>query len=52
MNKKEVIKRIGKHNWKAFCEFMNGQTVGLKDGKTDYYEIDVEHFEKGLPAFD
>ena len=24
----------------------------LKDGETDYYEIDVDRFERGLPTFD
>jgi len=45
MNKHEVIEKIGKENWMAFCVFMFGQTVGVgKDGETDYYECDVENF--------
>jgi hypothetical protein len=45
MNKKEVIKKIGKENWKEFQEFMVGQTVGINpDGSTDYYYCDVENF--------
>lgn len=44
MNKEEVIKKIGKKKWKSFCNFMIGQTVCKKNGKIDYYEIDVENF--------
>lgn len=45
MNKKEVIKKIGKERWKAFQKFMDGQTVSVtKDGEIDYYIIDVENF--------
>lgn len=45
MRKEEVIKRISKKNWKKFCEFMEGQTVGTyPDGETDFYECDVENF--------
>lgn len=55
MNKEEVIRKIGKKNWKNFSKFMNGQTVGIrKDGKTDYYECDVNNFinhMKGKPTF-
>ena len=46
MNKKEVIERIGEKNWNKFTEFMRGQTVGLIDGKCDYYKWDVEKFER------
>ncbi len=48
MNEAEVIKRIGKSNWKKFCKWMYGQTMGLKDGKPDYYECDVEAFVKKI----
>ena len=54
MNKKEVIKKIGKKRWKEFEEFMRGQTVGLnKDGSFDYYANDVEDFlsNRGLRIF-
>lgn len=45
LNKKQVIEKIGKQNWKAFEEFMTGQTAGANpDGSTDYYECDVENF--------
>ena len=45
MNKKQVIEKIGKENWKEFLNFMVGQTVGLNlDGSTDYYGCDVENF--------
>lgn len=44
MNKKEVIKKIGKERWNAFQKFMEGQTVSVKDGETDYYICDVENF--------
>jgi len=45
LNKKQVIEKIGKENWKEFLNFMVGQTVGLNlDGSTDYYGCDVENF--------
>lgn len=45
MNEQEVLKAIGKGRWKAFLEFMRGQTVGLnEDGSMDYYEHDVQNF--------
>ena len=45
MRKEEVIEKIGKENWEAFCEFMFGQTVSTyPDGKTDFYDCDVENF--------
>jgi len=45
MKKEEVIKKIGKKRWKAFCKFMIGQTVaGYPDGSIDYYACDVENF--------
>jgi len=45
MNKEEVIAKIGEANWRAFCNFMSGQTVEAgPDGKTNYYECDVENF--------
>lgn len=48
MNKKEVIKKIGKENWKNFQKFMTGQTVGFDKGITDYYEWDVDVFVSAL----
>ena len=49
MKKEEVIKLIGKSNWKRFCEWMRGQTVGMnKDGSIDYYENDVKAFMRLL----
>ena len=45
MRKEEVIEKIGEENWKAFAEFMFGQTMGINpDGSTDFYECDVENF--------
>jgi hypothetical protein len=44
MNREQVIAVIGKSRWRAFSNFMMGQTVGLKDGKIDYYEWDVKNF--------
>jgi hypothetical protein len=52
MNKKEVIKLIGKENWKEFNKFMQGQTVGIySDGSTDYYKWDVERFKYHLDNY-
>ncbi len=49
MEKEEVIKRIGKGNWKSFLKFMAGQTIGItKEGKMDYYECDVKRFEEHI----
>ena len=44
MNKIEVIKVIGIDNWSKFNKFMRGQTVGIIDGKEDFYKWDVERF--------
>ena len=45
LNKQQVIKKIGKDKWNAFCKFMNGQTCSInEDGSMDYYECDVENF--------
>ena len=45
MNKKEVIKLIGRGSWAAFESWMYGQTVGINaDGSEDYYSHDVEKF--------
>ena len=52
MNKKEVLKRIGKDNWEKFKIFMSGQTIGFANGQFDYYEEDVERFMAGLPVVD
>ena len=51
MNKKQVIDKIGKENWNAFCKFMFDQTVSAgKDGKIDYYECDVYNFVNKLKS--
>ena len=45
MNEEEVKEKIGEENWDEFCNYMRGQTVGMgKDGKTDYYNQDVEKY--------
>ena len=44
MRKEEIIKKIGKKRWNAFCKFMEGQTVSCKDGIIDYYACDVDNF--------
>jgi hypothetical protein len=45
MNKKEIIKLIGKENWKDFSKWMGGQTVGRNpDGSINYYECDVKAY--------
>jgi hypothetical protein len=44
MNIDEVISKIGQDRVEEFIEFMNGQTVGIKDGIIDYYPQDVESF--------
>lgn len=46
MLEKEVKKLLKKHNieWRDFLEFMFGQTIGIKNGKPDFYEWDVERF--------
>lgn len=52
MNKKEVIKLIGKNRWKEFEEWMRGQTTGINpDGSSDYYEWDVKRYHAGLKPF-
>ena len=55
MKKEDVIKKIGKKNWKSFCKFMDGQTLGMyPNGEWDFYECDVENFinkMKGKPTF-
>jgi hypothetical protein len=49
MNKKQVIELIGKDNWKEFCKWMAGQTVGIDDnGEMNYYDWDVERFKSLL----
>ena len=53
MNKQEVIKMIGKENWKRFEKWITGQTCGLnKDGSADYYAWDVDRFMRGLNVVD
>lgn len=44
MNIDEVITKIGQERVQEFMEFMEGQTVGIKNGMIDYYEQDVESF--------
>lgn len=44
MNIDEVITKIGQDQLNDFMKFMNGQTVGIKNGVIDYYEADVESF--------
>lgn len=45
MKKSEVLKAIGKNNWKGFLKYMEGQTLGINsDGSTDYYDHDVKKF--------
>jgi len=44
MNKKQVINKIGKENWKDFLIFMRGQTIGFDKGIADYYDCDVDCF--------
>ena len=44
MNIDEVITKIGQDNLNDFMKFLDGQTVGIKDGLIDYYEYDVEKF--------
>lgn len=54
MNKEEVIKRIGKENWRKFTAFMYGQTVKMKNGEVNYFSCDVDNFiakMKGEPTF-
>ena len=49
MREKEVKKLIGKENWKGFCKWMGGQTVGIyPDGEADYYDCDVEAYLRKL----
>lgn len=49
MTKKEVIRRIGESNWKAFMQWMWGQTISMDDkGQADFYEDDVEAFCRAL----
>jgi len=54
MNKHQVITKIGKKNWNKFLDFMEGQTVCMKNNEFDYYECDVDNFInklKGKPTF-
>lgn len=47
MTEAEVKKLIGKHNWRKFCKWMYGQTVGSnKDGSINWYDHDVRSFKK------
>ena len=47
---KQKIKEAGK-KWEDFQEWMLGQTYGIKDGKPDWYDIDVDFFIKELEPF-
>ena len=52
MNEQEVKEFIGKDNWKEFCVFIYGQTIGIDDeGNNDYYKWDVERFKDGRQRF-
>ena len=46
MTKKEVKKLLkeNKLKWSDFSKWMNGQTVGMKDGEIDYYDWDVQRY--------
>lgn len=49
MKKKDIIKKIGKDNWLAFCRWMCGQTCSTyPDGEINYYSHDVEAFIKKM----
>ena len=51
MTKIEVIEFIGKKNWKKFCKWIIGRTVGMNsDGSIDYYEWDVQAFKTLLDS--
>jgi len=43
---KEVIERIGEERLDDFFKFMCGKTIGFDNGVEDYYECDVEIFER------
>jgi hypothetical protein len=46
MTEKQVKDFIGEENWKKFCNWMYGQTIGLNsDGSIDYYNCDVKAFK-------
>jgi len=52
--KKDVIKLIGKQNWKKFSKWMRGQGVPvMSDGSEGYFRWDVEefktHYVDGVP---
>ena len=47
---KQKIEEAGK-TWEDFQGFMLGQTYGIKDGKPDWYDIDVDFFIKELEPF-
>lgn len=54
MNKKQIIKKIGKENWDKFLYFMVGQTCCMKNNEPDFFECDVDNFLnklKGKPTF-
>ena len=51
MKKAEVIKLIGKKNWKKFVTWMSGQTLRInKDGSFNYYSHDVMAFVDKLKS--
>lgn len=47
MTEKEARDRVGEEQWGEFLDWMQGQTVGLKDGEVDYYEYDVDRYVRG-----
>ena len=54
MKEAEVRKLLEANNktWEEFLDWMCGQTVGEKDGETDWYDWDVERFIAGRPVID
>ncbi len=46
MNAKDTRKRIEDQGgkWSIFQKWMNGQTVGMKNGEVSYYNYDIERF--------
>lgn len=46
MVKEKVLEKLKENNltWSVFATWMEGQTMGVKDGEIDYYDWDVERF--------
>ena len=40
---KNVLAHAGL-KWEDFLDWMDGHTVGIRDGEVDYYECDVSRF--------